>query len=154
MKNRVRPIALIATALMPLAASGVRAAGTDARRLVEGLNKTWDQAFNSGNAAALASLYDEKATVSPGNGKALVGRAEIEKLFKSFFDMGFTNHGIEVIEAHEHGGLAYEIARWSAQGPEKDGKRPTYNGVLVNVFRKGTDGKWMSVSHLWNAASG
>ena len=148
MNHRIPVIALLALIAWPCAWAN----DADTRRVVEGLNAAWNQAFNSGDAAALAALYDEKATLSPGNGKALLGRAEIQKLFKGFIDSGVGNHGIEIIEAHEHGGVAYEIARWTAQGAEKDGKRPSFGGVLVNVFRKGSDGKWKSVSHIWNAA--
>jgi uncharacterized protein (TIGR02246 family) len=131
----------------------VLAANSDIRTVIEGLNSAWNKAFNSGNAAAVAALYDEKATLSPGNGKTLVGRAEIEKLFKSFIDNGVNKHSIQIIDARRKGDLAYEVARWSANGPEKDGKKQTFGGVLINVFQRGADGKWKSVSHVWNAST-
>ena len=59
-----------------------------AQTTVEALNNTWNKAFNNSDASSLASLYAENAVLSPGNGKVLTGRAEIQNLFKSFFEAG------------------------------------------------------------------
>lgn len=123
------------------------------RATVEKLNAEWDKTFNSGNAAALAALYHEKATVSPGNGKVVAGRAGIEKVFKGFFEAGAHNHKIDVVDVRGNDKLLHQVARWSANGAEKDGKKPTWNGVLSSTFEKGATGKWQAVSHVWNAAS-
>ena len=131
----------------------VLAADSNMQTVVEGLNSTWNKAFNKGDASAVAALYHEKATLSPGNGKTLVGRAEIEKLFKSFIDNGVHNHAIEIVDVHGKGDFAYEVAKWSAKGREKDGKEPTFGGVLINVFQRGADGKWKSLSHVWNTST-
>lgn len=123
------------------------------RATVEKLNAEWDKAFNAGDAASLAALYADKATVSPGNGKVVTGRAEIEKLFKGFFEAGAHNHKIDPVAVHSSGNLMHQVARWSANGPEKDGKKPTWGGVLTSTFQKGAGGKWQTVSHVWNAGS-
>jgi uncharacterized protein (TIGR02246 family) len=133
--------------------SAVLAEDTDIRSVIESLNSTWNNAFNSGDASAVAALYAENATISPGNGQILVGRAEIEKLFKTFIDNGVHNHIIEIIKAHRDGNYAYEVAKWSANGPMKDGKKPTFGGILVNVFHRGDDGNWRSQTHIWNASN-
>jgi uncharacterized protein (TIGR02246 family) len=125
---------------------------TDASSIVDAANTTWNKAFNSGDAHALAALYDDKATVSPGNGKSIQGRTEIEKLFKGYFDQGVHNHSIEVIDAHRSGNVVYEVANWRAEGAEKDGKTPEHKGVLLKVMTRSADGKWRSTSHVWNAA--
>ena len=129
----------------------VLAQDSDIRSVIESLNSTWNDTFNGGDAAAVAALYAEDATLSPGNGQTLVGRAEIENLFKSFIDAGVHNHTIEIIAAHGNGDFAYEVAKWSANGAEQDGAKPTFGGILVNVFRRGDDGKWQSQTHVWNA---
>jgi len=134
------------------AAQPALAQKSDATNIVDAANVTWKKAFNSGDAHALAALYDEKATVSPGNGKSIQGRAEIEKLFKSFFDGGVRNHSTEVIDAHRSGNVVYQVANWRAQGAEKDGKVPEYKGVLLMIMNRSADGKWRAASHVWNAA--
>ena len=123
------------------------------RTVVTGLNSSWNEAFNKGDASAVAALYDEKATLSAGDGKTLAGRSEIEKLFKGFIDGGVHNHTIDIVEVYGNGDFAYEVARWSAKGRAKDGKEPAFGGILTNVFERGADGKWKSMSHVWNTAT-
>lgn len=123
------------------------------RPTVETLNVQWDKAFNGADAAALAALYHPNATVSPGNGKVVAGRADIEKLFKGFFEAGAHNHKIDVVAVSGTGNMMQQVATWKANGAEKDGKKPAWKGVLSSTFEKGSDGKWLAVSHVWNAAS-
>ena len=124
----------------------------EARRTIERLNADWNAAFNRRDAAGLAALYHEQAVVSPGNGQAVVGRAGIQKLFQGFFDAGAHHHGIEVIQAGGKGDLLYEVAKWSAHLPEKDGQKPVLGGILVHHFER-TGDRWHSTSHVWNATS-
>ena len=148
------PIRLLTSLVCAFALSGPGvAADTNVRTVVTGLNSTWNEAFNRGDASAVAALYDEKATLSAGNGKTLVGRQEIEKLFKGFIDSGVHKHTIDIVQVFGNGDFAYEVATWSARGREKDGKEPAFGGVLTNVFERGTDGKWKSVSHVWNSST-
>lgn len=147
-------IRLLTSLVCAFALSGpVLGADANLRTVVTGLNSSWNEAFNRGDASGVAALYDEKATLSAGNGKTLVGRPEIEKLFKSFIDSGVHKHTIDIVEVYGNGDFAYEVARWSAMGREKDGKEPTFGGVLTNVFERGTDGRWKSMSHVWNTAT-
>lgn len=135
--------------LFALAASQAAFAQHD--KAVEDANATWNAIFNKGDAHGLANLYDEKAVVSPGNGKTVKGRAEIEKLFQSFFDAGVHDHTIDVVSAKRVGNVMYETANWTAVA-EKDGKKTPYKGVLLKVMSKGADGKWRATAHTWNAA--
>jgi uncharacterized protein (TIGR02246 family) len=134
-------------------AGPVSAADPNVRTVVTGLNSSWNEAFNRGDASAVAALYDEKATLSAGNGKTLMGRSEIEKLFKGFIDGGVHKHTIDIVEVYGNGDFAYEVATWSAKGRDKDGKESAFGGVLTNVFERGADGKWKSLSHVWNTSS-
>lgn len=126
---------------------------TDKRDVVEALNSQWNKAFNSGNPASVASLYDKNAILSPGNGEVLVGQVAIEKLFRSFIENGVHDHTIEVIDIHHDGNTLYEVAKWHAYGVEKDGIKPEFGGILVNVFQIDNNGKWRSHLHTWNTSN-
>jgi uncharacterized protein (TIGR02246 family) len=91
------------------------------RSIIEAANAKWNKALNSGNVKELAALYTENATLSPGNGKTLVGRSEIENLFKGFVDGGVHNHTLEIIEVGGTDKMIYQVARWNAQGAEANG---------------------------------
>jgi uncharacterized protein (TIGR02246 family) len=151
MKHRLQSLA---TALvLAVALPAPVGAAEDTKQTVQRLNADWNAAFNRKDAAGLAALYHEKAVVSPGNGQAVVGRAEIQKLFQGFFDAGAHNHAIEVIAAGGQGDMLWEVAKWSANLPEKDGRKPVMSGILVQNFQRMPGNRWQSASHVWNAAA-
>lgn len=149
---------LLHYSLMPLtfAFGSTDAAGAGVNQpksIAEAANSAWNQALNSRNATALAALYAEGAIVSPGDGKTLVGRADIENLFKSFIDNGVHGHTIDIIDTSGSGNLIQQVARWDAKGAETDGKTPHFGGILTSVLEKNPDGKWLIRSHIWNVAN-
>jgi uncharacterized protein (TIGR02246 family) len=120
------------------------------RSIIEAANAEWNKALNSGNVKGLAALYTENATLSPGNGKTLVGRAEIENLFKGFVDGGVHNHTLEIIEVGGSDKMIYQVARWSAQGAETNGETPSFGGITTSIFEQSSDGNWLARTHIWN----
>ena len=120
------------------------------RSIIEAANAKWNKALNRGNVKELAALYTENATLSPGNGKTIVGRAEIENLFKGFVDGGVHNHTLEIIEVGGTGKMIYQVAKWKAQGAETNGKTPSFGGITTSVLEQGSDGNWLARTHVWN----
>lgn len=119
--------------------------GGDARKTIEELNDTWNQAFAKQNARALAALYADDAVVSPGNGTVVRGRDAIQTLFQSFFDAGLARHSIEVVQARGHGPTLDQVANWSASGGNL-----SFKGVLATHHERTREGRWELVSHVWN----
>lgn len=121
------------------------------RSILEAINVTWNAAFNSGDIKGLVSLYAEDAILSPGDGKVLVGREEIEKLFNSFIDGGVHDHTLEIVESGATDNMMYQVARWGAKGAETNGETPAFGGITTNVLQKNADGQWLTKTHIWNA---
>ncbi|PPD12590.1 SgcJ/EcaC family oxidoreductase [Methylophilus sp.] len=144
-------LALIAFSLVTVGSA--LAGDSAAKASVETLNNNWNKAFNSADAKSLANLYAENGLLSPGNGKVLNGRAEIEGLFKSFFEAGLNNHKLEIVSVDGDDKTLYQVAKWSARGAEKDGVAATYGGVTTSVYKKDAKGKWVTQSQVWNAAN-
>jgi uncharacterized protein (TIGR02246 family) len=137
-----------------LVTTGSALAGeANAKAMVETLNNNWNQAFNNANPKLLASMYAENAVLSPGNGKVLNGRTEIENLFKSFFEAGLNNHKIEIVTTGGDKKTLFQVAKWSASGAEKDGVKATYSGITTSTYQKDANGKWVARSHVWNAGN-
>ncbi len=120
------------------------------RSIIEAANAEWNKALNSGNVKELAALYTENATLSPGNGVTLVGRAEIEGLFKSFVDAGVHNHTLEIVEVGGSDKMIYQVARWNAEGAEANGETPSFGGITTSVLEQSSDGNWLARTHIWN----
>lgn len=142
--------ASILTAALALGVTSIAHAEGDARAIAEAANAAWNNALNTGDTQALAALYAENAILSPGNGKTLAGRGEIEGLFKGFVEGGVHNHTLEIIEVGGADGMIYQVSRWSAQGAAVDGKTPIFGGITTSVLERGGDGKWRTRSHVWN----
>lgn len=121
------------------------------RSILEAINITWNTAFNSGDIKGLVSLYAEDAILSPGDGKVLVGREEIEKLFNSFIDGGVHDHTLEIVESGATDNMMYQVARWGAKGAETNGETPAFGGITTNVLQKNAEGQWLTKTHIWNA---
>lgn len=124
---------------------GVASAG-GAEDSVKRLNAQWDEALNSGDAAAVAAMYTEDGRVVTGDGNVVDGQAAIQKLFQGFIDSGFGEHKIDMIDVSESGDVIWETASWSGKGG--DGK--DYGGKLVNVYQKQGDGGYKARLHIWN----
>ena len=122
----------------------------DATKILASVNATWNTTFNSGDSNALAALYTEDATLSPGNGEVLVGQQQIVTLFKSFIDNGVHNHSIETINAYRNDDQIVQLAKWQADGVNDKKEAITFGGVLMTVVEQNSDGKWLTQSAVWN----
>ena len=144
-------ISLVASTLIVACSQKTEEAKVNPANTIEAANAKWNKALNSGNVKELAALYTENATLSPGNGKTIVGRAEIENLFKGFVDGGVHNHTLEIIEVGGTGKMIYQVAKWKAQGAEANGKTPSFGGITTSVLEQSADGNWLACTHVWNA---
>jgi uncharacterized protein (TIGR02246 family) len=116
---------------------------------VADLNQRWDAAFNRGDAAALAALYDEQGAVLPAGGNAALGSAQIEALFAGAIDQGLHNHRIELHAVIGDSEVATQRGRWSAQANGEGGLQ-TFSGHLTMVYRRQPDRSWRLITHIWN----
>ena len=121
-------------------------ASYDITAVVKSANDKWDRAFNSGDVATVASLYEKNGRVVTGDGKIINGRANIKNLFKSVFDGGFHDHKIEMIDVQVNGDIAWETAKWTGVGADNK----TYRGHIVNIFERQSNGDWKVRLHIWN----
>ena len=121
----------------------------DIKSIIELANAAWNKALNSRNIKALASLYSENATVSPGNGTTLAGRSEIEALFNSFVENGVHNHTLEIIGCGGSDKVIYQVSKWHANGAESS----SFGGITMSVLEQSSDGQWHTNSHVWNMQS-
>lgn len=132
------------------AAGTAMAEDTDAMKVLAEVNASWNGNFNNGDSAALAELYADDATVSPGNGTVLKGHEAIASLFKSFIDNGVHNHSIETVEAYRQQDQIVQLGKWQAQGTNEQQETVTFGGVLMTVIEKNAEGEWVTQSHIWN----
>lgn len=123
---------------------------SDIQDIVRANNDTWNAAFNRGDAAAVAALYTDDATVLPHTHDVVSGPGKIQEFWTAVIGAGFKDHSIEMLDVHVDGNLACEIAKWAATGPGEDGRPKSYGGSLVNLYERQADGSWKCRLHIWN----
>lgn len=124
-----------------------------ADKMVQSSNQVWNETFNSGDSDALANLYADNASLSPGNGQILIGHKQIAELFKSFIDNGVKNHSIETIETYRDDHQIVQLARWQADGVNDKQETISFGGIMMTVLEKNAAGEWKTRSHIWNMAN-
>lgn len=143
-----------ASALAALALIGLMAGPACAQSAKESIEAglvTFEKAFNTGDAAAVAAHYTEDAALLPPDAARVDGREAIERFWKGAMDSGFKDLNLEAVEVEESGDLAYEVGRFTGTVPGKEGARADLVGKYIVVWKKDQDGTWRLHRDIWNS---
>jgi uncharacterized protein (TIGR02246 family) len=117
---------------------------------VKEANDRWNAAFNSGDAGAVAALYTADGTVLPHTHAVVKGAAAIADFWAGLISAGVKDHGIKLLDAQDAGDLAYSSGKWWATGTGDDGIAQRFEGTIVTILRRQSDGSWKTCLHTWN----
>jgi uncharacterized protein (TIGR02246 family) len=120
--------------------AGVKAA-------IDAANKKLGAAVAAGNAAGVAALYTDDATMLPPNGETVRGRAAIEKLFQAMIAAGIKQATLTAQEVEAHRDTATEVGAYSvkdAAGKELD------RGKYVVIWKQ-VKGEWKLHRDIFNS---
>jgi uncharacterized protein (TIGR02246 family) len=135
--------------LLPLALTASPSIAQTAAAEIDKANQRFEQAFNKGDAAALAKMYTEQATVLPPDADMVEGREAIQKFWHGAVGAGFQNLTLKSVRIDEYGGdAAREIGRFSLETPGPHGQTKV-EGKYVVVWRKSAS-EWQLDSDIWN----
>lgn len=107
--------------------------------------KAYEDAFRGGDAGALAALWAENGTYSDSDGNTYNGRAEIEKLFQSYFQQADAAKNIE-IEISSVRTIGDKAAIEKGVAKIKDGSGKLLSEAPYTVVHLNDDGKWQMAS--------
>ena len=114
------------------------------------LAKEWADAFNAKNAAKLAALYTEDATVNPPNEPAVQGRKNIQAWAQKLMDQGMGSLVLTPTESAISGSIAYEAGTYSATVTPPGGKPMPDKGKYVVVLKQ-VGGNWLLAHDIFNS---
>jgi len=109
----------------------------EAQEAVKEINARFSEAFNRGNATAIASFYAQDAAVLAPNQPTIRGRKAVEESFEEAIREFGGKMRIEPVEIRAAGDLAYQWANYSTTG----GKRSVV-GKFVEIYDRQPDGSW------------
>jgi ketosteroid isomerase-like protein len=112
-------------------------------------NKTWEVAFNTGNAAALTDLYSEDAVVMPPSLEILNAPDTIENYWVEQMHAGTDNFRVQTINLKVENDIIYQTAVWIAT-VTSNGVSTDLDGEMTNVITRQEDGSWKIKLQSWN----
>ncbi|MGD8700443.1 MAG: SgcJ/EcaC family oxidoreductase [Gemmatimonadales bacterium] len=114
----------------------------------------WKQAYDAGDAAAVAALYAEDAVYMAPYSEAARGRPAIEARLAEV--MGATSERkvtIERFDAGAAGDLSYGIGTYTLEMGMAGVEQPmTDSGKYMTIAKLGADGTWKIYAHIWNTS--
>lgn len=144
---------ILSSALAVLALIGFIAApasAQSAKASIEAAAVTFEEAFNSGDAAAVAALYTEDPALLPPDMARIDGREAIQSFWQGAMDSGLKDLKLETVEVEENGDLAHEVGNLTLTAPGPDGAPTDVSGKYIVVWKKGPDGTWRLHRDIWN----
>ena len=135
---------------MEMAAMDMEALGMEMAQLED----AWEEAFEGGDAAALAGLYTADAIYMPPYMDAIRGRETIEaRLAEQMTMMTERQIAIERADLGGSGDLAYAIGTYSIEMGMEGAPAPmTDSGKYLTLARRDADGSWRIHAHIWNTS--
>jgi uncharacterized protein (TIGR02246 family) len=125
-------------------------AAPDLKAQIDANNAAWSAAANKGDAASVAGMYAETATMLPPGMDMQKGRAAIEKTVAAWGGTGIKNFQLTAVDVAQLGpDTAREIGRFTAEVPGPKKKLVPIAGKYVVVWKQ-VAGKWLLETDIWN----
>jgi uncharacterized protein (TIGR02246 family) len=122
----------------------------DLKAQIDANNIAWAAAANRGDAAAVAAMYTENATMLPPGMDMQYGRAAIEKTVAKLGGSGIRNFVLTAIDVSQVGpDTAREIGRFIVDAPGPKKKLVKVDGKYVVIWKQ-VGGKWLLDVDIWN----
>lgn len=139
------------------AASTMEMAAMDMEALDEAMSQmeaTWERAYESGDAAAVAALYTDDALYLAPYAEAARGRADIEARLTEGIGMMKDRHiTIDRVDYGGSGDLSYGIGTYALEMRVGDAAEPiSDNGKYITLAKRSAGGTWKIFAHIWNTS--
>lgn len=118
-----------------------------AKKTIEDRSKVFAEALNNSDSIALANCYTKEAKFMQPNGEAVVGKANIQKLFGQWMKTGMPHFTIETIDVWGDDNVITAEENWTFT--DKDHK-VVDAGKSLEVFKM-EDGVWKLYRDCYNS---
>jgi uncharacterized protein (TIGR02246 family) len=117
---------------------------------VDGLKAELVHAFEQGDAALAASLYEPGARLLPPGAAVITGEDAVREFFEKRFAAGSDGGVLEAVRLDDYGDVAVEEGRYGRRA----GEELLDSGKYLAVFRRQPDGTWRWATDMWNSDAG
>ncbi len=149
MKNVKNSLGILTLMLLTLfCLSGCDHHAVDVTEEIQAANTAFMEAYNNGDAHALAMCYTEDCIVLPPQSEAIEGQEAVEALWNGAIGMGIAKAELKTESAEAIGNIAVETGKYKLY--TKDGQMIDHGKYIVNWTK--TDGKWKLHKDIWNTS--
>jgi len=113
----------------------------------EGMAKSWEATYNTGDAAAVAAFYAKDGMRMPPNAPRIDGRMAIQAAIKEGMETGIAKVKLGTDEFKVSGDMAFARGTYviiDSEGNQVD------NGKWLQIAEK-INGTWYAHSDIWNS---
>ena len=140
----------LVVALLVICVASITQGQQSARTVIEANTKQFIEAFNKGDAAAVANMYVVEARVLPPNAAMVSGRANIQTFWQGAISAGLKMVSLETEHVETQGNIAVEVGRYTSTIPGAGGVTTTDKGKYVVVWKR--EGKsWKLAVDIFNS---
>src|SRR5947209_7805856 len=123
----------------------------DFRHAIERAIAEFESAARAKDAAGMAALYSEDATLLPPGSPLVKGRSNIQNFWRAFLDAGAADPKLQILSVESSDDLAYEIGSWEAIVPNPGtGKAGPAAGNYLVVWKRQSDGRVKMVADMFH----
>ena len=108
-------------------------------------------AFNRGDAAALAALFTEEGSLLPPNSPMIVGRVSIQAHFQAVLDAGVGDLKTTMIGVHVNGDMGHDVGKYTLTIQPEEGEAISDNGKFVTIWKR-QNGSWKIDVDIFNSS--
>ncbi len=118
---------------------------------IEAMSKARAQAFNEGDAKAIAGYFTEDAILMAPGAEPRVGPEEVEAYYQATFDLYETHLNSYYNEVEVSGDLAFGRGTAEVMLIPKNGDSTTVSvSKYLNILQKQPSGEWKTTHDIWN----
>ena len=141
----------VKTMVTVIAASTVTFAYAGTAEDIATRSETFEAAFNSGDAAAVAAHYTTDAVLLAPDTARIDGREAVQGLWQSFVDAGVTDLQLTTVNLDDLGDTANEIGTYTLTAPDGNGGTVQAGGKYIVVWKTDDSGVWHLHWDIWNS---
>ena len=125
---------------------------TAVRKAIEDVEAKFTVAFNQGDAAGVAALYTEDATLLPPNSEMIQGKQGIQDFWNGGFQMGLKDATLTTVDVGGSGDTAYSIGKYTLKIQPEGQEGMSDSGKYVVVWKRQADDTWKYHVDIWNSS--
>ena len=123
----------------------------DIESIIINNNSKWVKYYSQGNFKGIALLHTIDAVVMPPKSDFVVGRNNIEQMYKSEIEMGKGTLDLKTKEVIREGLYAYETGLYQIK-MSINGEKVFDYGKYIVVWEKQKNGDWLCKKDIWNTS--